>query len=268
MKTHVIRRARPLLGTFVEITARGRDAARLERAVGAAFATIERLQARLNVHDPASEVSRLNCTAQRRPMAVSGDTWRLLRAAKRMSLLSAGAFDVTAPRARGGGDFRDIALLRGRRVRFARTLRVDLGGIAKGYCVDRAVAALARFGVRSGLVNAGGDLRAFGAHAYPLQLRHPADPRALLAWGRVRNAAVATSARYRTGRDRWAGALVHGCSGAPIDAGISVSVRAERAWVADALTKVVMLRGAAAADVLARYRARAWVLGTEGGAPE
>lgn len=265
MTVHAIRRARPLLGTFVEITALGRDAARLERAVSCAFFAIERLQARLNVHDPASEVSRLNRSAHRRSVPVSGDTWRLLRAAKRLSLLSAGAFDVTAPHARGGGDFRDIALLPGRRVRFARRLRIDLGGIAKGYCVDRAVTALKRAGVRSGLVNAGGDLRAFGARAYPLQLRHPADPHALLPWGRIRDAAVATSARYRTGRDRCAGALVDGRGGTPIGAGVSVSVRAAHAWVADALTKVVAVQDAAAVAVLARYRARAWVLNAEGG---
>lgn len=267
MTMHAIRRARPLLGTFVEIDVRGRDAARLERAVSRAFAAIERLQARLNVHDPASEVSRLNRSAHRRSLPVSGDTWRLLRAAKRLSRLSAGAFDVTAPHARGGGDFRDIQLMPGRRVRFARALRIDLGGIAKGYCVDRAVAALKRAGVQSGLVNAGGDLRAFGARAYPLQLRHPADPRALLPWGHLRDAAVATSARYQTGRDRCAGMLVDGRSGTPIGAGVSVSVCAARAWVADALTKVVAAHGAAVATVLARYRAHAWVLNADGVAP-
>lgn len=265
MMTRTIRRARPLLGTFVDITARGRDAAQLVRAIARAFVAIERLQARLSVHDPASEVSRLNRTAHLHPVRVSGDTWRLLRAARRVSRLSAGAFDVTAPGARGAGNFRDIALLPGRRVRFAQPLRVDLGGIAKGYCIDRAVAALKRAGVSSGLVNAGGDLRAFGAHAYPLHLRHPADPHALLPWGRIRDAAVATSAHYRTGRDRCAGTIVDGRSGAPIHAGVSVTVRAARAWSADALTKVVAAQGAAAAAVLARYRARAWVLSAEGG---
>lgn len=267
MTMHAIRRARPLLGTLVEISARGRDAARLERAVSRAFVAIERLQARLSVHDPASEVSRLNRSAHRRSLPVTGDTWRLLRAAKRLSLLSAGAFDVTAPHARGAGDFRDILLMPGRRVRFARALRIDLGGIAKGYCVDRAVAALKRAGVRSGLVNAGGDLRAFGARAYPLQLRHPADPHALLPWGHIRDAAVATSARYRTGRDRCAGVLVDGYSGTPLGDGVSVSVRAARAWVADALTKVVAVQGATAAAVLARYRAHAWVLDAESAVP-
>lgn len=266
MKSHVIRRARPLLGTFVEIAAWGQEEATLRHAVQRAFRAIERLQSRLSVHDAASEVSRLNREANARAVRVSGDTWRILRTAVRVSAHSEGAFDVTVTRARASGrrpgrsgNYRDIKFFARRRVRFTRPLRIDLGGIAKGYCVDRAIVELRRCGAGAGLVNAGGDLRAFGGRAVALHLRHPADPGQLVSWRAIRDAAVATSASYATGRGRCAGYLVDGRSGARIGPGVSVTVRASSALVADALTKVVATTGAKAATILARYRARAWV---------
>jgi thiamine biosynthesis lipoprotein len=145
-------------------------------------------------------------------------------------------------------------------VRFARPLRIDLGGIAKGYCVDRAIAELRRCGASAGLVNAGGDLRAFGARSMALHLRHPADPGRFILWRTIRDAAIATSASYATGRRRCAGFLMDGRSGVRIGSGISVTVRASSALMADALTKVVAATGAQAAPILARYCARAWIL--------
>jgi thiamine biosynthesis lipoprotein len=255
-----LRRARPLLGTFVEIVARADNPAAAGRAVSRAFAEVEILQALLSAHDPASEVSRLNREAHAQPVAVGRDTWRVLRAACRLSRQSEGAFDVTLE-----GGSRDIVFATGMRVRFARPLRIDLGGIAKGYCVDRAVAALMRGGIESGLVNAGGDVRAFGPHAFALHLRHPCDPAQLFGVGEIRNAALATSASYATGGARCAGQLRDGRSGAPIRPGLSVSVRASSALLADALTKVVAAARARAEPLLARYGAHAWVYCAQSG---
>lgn len=243
-----VRRARPLLGTIVEVAAWG-------GSVDRAFQAIEALQARLSCHDPASEVSLLNRQAHRRPVAVGADAWRVLCAARRLSEESGGAFDVAR-----GGTFRDIELLPGRRVRFARALRIDLGGIAKGYCVDRAVAQLKRSGAVAGLVNAGGDLRAFGPRSFPIALRDPGDPSRTLPWRSLRNSALATSANYPGDRARWAGELRDGRSDEAAARGISVTVQASCAMLADALTKVVAATGSMAEAVLARHRARAWVV--------
>lgn len=249
------RRARPLLGTFVEISAWGGSIGAVDRA----FEAIQVLQNKLSFHEPASELSRLNDEALATPVCVRGHLGRLLGMALRLARLSSGAFDPTA--GSRGASWRDIELLPGSRVRFRRALRVDLGGIAKGYCVDRAVAALKRAGAESGLVNAGGDLRAFGPRAFPLQVRHPQDLRQLLPLGELRDAALATSAVYAEDRERWAGLLLDGRSGEAIGPGTSVSVRAPRAAVADALTKVVAVMGAGAAPLLARHGAHAWIVG-------
>ena len=242
----MIRRARPLLGTFVEICACAEDA-----AVGAAFDTIAALEKRLSFHDPASELSHLNRNAFFSEVRVSAHLGHLLRLALRLARLSDGAFDPSA--GSQGASWRDIELAPGSRVRFRRALRMDLGGIAKGYCVDRAVAELERRGAEAGLVNAGGDLRAFGGQSFPLHLRHPEDPHRLVPFGELREAALATSATYLVHRERCAG-------NAPIPPGASASVRAPRAAVADALTKVVAIMGEHAAPVLARYRAQAWIV--------
>jgi thiamine biosynthesis lipoprotein len=238
--SRLVRRARPLLGTIVEIAAWG-------GCVEKAFRAIEALQRRLSFHDPASELSMLNSRAHLHDMEVGNDLWRVLRAALALAEESGGAFDVALD-----GSHRDIALLPGRRVRFARRMRIDLGGIAKGYCVDRAVETLRRSGARAGLVNAGGDLRAFGARSFPIELRHPASPSHTLPWRPLRNAALATSASYGDGAPaRWAG-------GSRLERGLSVTVKAPCAMLADALTKIV--RTPRAERVLARHRAQAWVL--------
>lgn len=249
----MIRRARPLLGTFVEISARGDDG-----AVGAAFQAIAALEKRLSFHDPASELSQLNRNAFFSEVRVSAHLGHLLRLALRLARLSDGAFDPCA--GSPGASWRDIALLPGSRVRYRRALRVDLGGIAKGYCVDRAVAELERRGAEAGLVNAGGDLRAFGGQAFPLHVRHPGDPHRLVPLGELREAALATSATYLRHHERCAGS-------APIAPGASISVLAPRAALADALTKIVAALGEAAAPVLARYRAKAWILDSSMKAP-
>jgi len=248
MSSHPLRRCRPLLGTFVEISASGPDQACLERAIGGAFDTMARLQALLSAHDAGSELSHLNRRVGAAPVRVGTHLWRVLQTAAGLARESNGAFDATL----GSGGFEVLA---GRRVRLAPGARLDLGGIAKGYCVDRAVEALRRHGAHAGLVNAGGDLRAFGDGAYPLHLRHPGDARRLVALGELRESALATSASYAADDDRRS---LRG--GTELPAGLSISVRAPTAMLADALTKVVARLGDGATPLLARHRAVAWAI--------
>jgi thiamine biosynthesis lipoprotein len=184
----MLRRARPLLGTFVEIRLAAPDEAAAECALRAGFAAVARVQRLMNYHDAGSDVSRVNRLAARRPVAVHPWTAAVLHRAARLHRESGGLFDITiAPTlARGGwlprcrprrADPRataaDIEILPGRRVRFRKPLAVDLGGIAKGYAVDRAVSVLRRAGALSGTVNAGGDLRVFGPAANRCSFARP-----------------------------------------------------------------------------------------------
>jgi thiamine biosynthesis lipoprotein len=164
--------------------------------------------------------------------------------------------------------FDDVELLPGKRVGFRQPgIRLDLGGIAKGFAVDQAVSALQKRGIKSGLVNAGGDLRAFGAHAFPVGIRDPHRPGNILMSLRIRDRALATSAHYFADRLN-AGALV----GPFVDPKLgrvqgkfaSVSIEAKTALVADALTKIVMLDPGNSLPVLQRFNAESLVCMPDG----
>ena len=240
----IARRARPLLGTLVEV---GADDA---RAIDAAFAAIERLQALLSRFEPASDVARFNALPAGGAIDVAAPTARLLALAARLHAASDGAFDV----ALGSGGWR----LEGRRLaKLDAATRLDLGGIGKGEAVDRAVRALRRAGCAAGYVNAGGDLSVFGALALPVVLRdeHGGGVRPFCE---LREGALATS-RYAGGvRPSRSALWAHGAAaGAPaIEA--HVSVAAPRCVWADALTKVVAASGRLDHPLLARHGARAW----------
>lgn len=276
--SHARRRARPLLGTLVEIGAEGASAARVDTALERAFGAVEHVHALMSYHDPASDVSRIN-RAGADTLAVHPHTWAVLALAREIAQVSDGRFDVSVapelvrhgylPRAgasRAHADdasWRDIELLPGGRVRLARPLQLDLGGIAKGYAVDCAIAALREPGIESGRVNAGGDLRRFGGATEPVHVRHPLAPTRLLPLCRLDEGALATSATYysaRRVRGRDVSPLIDGTSRHPCAPGRSVSVAAERCAVADALTKVVYADPAGALASLQRFGAHAVVL--------
>lgn len=269
--------ARPLLGTIVAIRAEGGDA--LPTALDAAFAEIEAVHRAMSFHDAASEVSCLNREASRAPQRVGAHLWRVLRAALALAHASGGRFDPAiagrlvdsghlpapqgAPVPHGQACWRDIELLSQHRVRFLRPLWIDLGGIAKGYAVDRAVAVLRMHGVRAGVVNAGGDLRVFGDTNETIRVRDLREPTRTHVLLQLRDGAVATSAGYFSTNVRGSALLDPG-SGAHLGGDVSVSVCAPRALWADALTKVVLMDPDAAMPLLRRLRAQAALLNASG----
>jgi len=236
MKSHCVelRRARPLLGTMVDIQARAPNELKVMRAIEAAFEAVERVHRLMSFHDRASDVSRLNREAHRRGVTVDQWTWQVLQAAYHFADASNGTFDVTVGRLLAEWDFlprheahhpertrgtsrttrrnmirevprfarddgpcwRDIVLEKDSRVRFRRRLTIDLGGIAKGFAVDCAIGALRNADVEAGLVNAGGDLRVFGLQEEAVRIRSPLNPGHSAGVISLKNRALATSATY------------------------------------------------------------------------
>lgn len=260
----MITRCRPLLGTLVEITVPDASA----HAVDAAFDIIAHIHARMSFHERASDLARLRTARAGETVAVAPETVIVLRQAIAFHDASDGIFDVAVGRAlvRGGflpregvhlrqfpGTTSDIEILDNRNLRCRRPMLIDLGGIAKGHAVDRAVEALASQGVREGLVNAGGDLRMFGDRDWTVQLRD-ADNLVRSAIT-ARNCAIASSANLLErkkvrGRDH----SPHiGRNGTPVLADRRVTVSAARCIVADAMTKVAMVDPDLANDILAAH---------------
>jgi thiamine biosynthesis lipoprotein len=275
-----VRRARPSLGTFVEITARGDNEAKLHDGIDRAFKAIARVDRQMSFHHSASDVSRINREAFQRKVTVDPWTWRVLGAAQELSHESNGIFDITVARNLmewkclpqryrnvSKGNWRDIVLEKNRTVRFRQRVIVDLGGIAKGFAVDRAVEALKCAGVPSGVVNAGGDLRIFGSKSELVHLRHPAEPMRLASAIRLREGALATSGIYFTQKRRGGAVVSSLLDGRTCRSSrklISVSVAASACMIADALTKIVFVLREKSAPLLRRYHADALLLERDG----
>lgn len=271
-----MKRRRVLLGTYVEIAVFGRNAGRLQSAAEAAFQAVELVHRLMSVHEPDSDLSRINRMAWRRPVEVHPWTARTLRWAQVVYAATDGLFDCAVGHelCRWGvltdcgldkaerGSLADVEVTRGGTVRMARGIGLDLGGIAKGFAVDRAIATLHRLGVRSAVVNAGGDLRVMGEDAQPVYIRDPGDPGLASFAGLLRNGAIATScaaATRQTIRGLGVSALIRSRDRAPILDTNAYSVLAPRCVVADALTKVVAQTGRTTAPYLERFGATALV---------
>lgn len=240
------RRMRPALGTFVEVAAQG-DSALL--AIEHAFDVIAQAQALWSFQDAASELSVLN-SKPGQVVLVHHLSARLLWIARALMIKTRGVFDCTLggelvalsvlpdhgglpALARGHAD--DI-VIKGREIVLRRPVRICLDGVAKGYAIDCAIHAMRCAGVRAGWINAGGDLRAFGDVAVPVQ-RRELDGR-MTNLGFLREAAMASS-RVATdgGLDADFPAHIIAPPDAMVQAGVW-SVMAKSAWRADALTKV------------------------------
>lgn len=275
-----VRRARPCLGTFVEITARGDEEAKLHCAVDRAFDAIAKVDRLMSFHLSTSDISRINREAFQRKVRVDPWTWRVLRTAQELSHESGGIFDITVARKLmewkylprryrdvSEGNWRDVVLEKNCTVRFRQRVIVDLGGIAKGFAVDRAVEALKCAGVPSGVVNAGGDLRVFGLKSELVHLRRPAEPMRLAGAIKLRERALATSGIYfaqkRCGRSV-VSSLLDGRACRSSRKLVSVSVAASACMTADALTKIAFVLREKSAPFLAQYHADALLLERDG----
>lgn len=241
-------------------------------AVAAALAAVDLA---MSTHKPHSELSRFNAHAQTAPFALSRDTLQVFELAQRASALTQGAFDVTvAPLvdawgfgpARGQGRLdaaQQHALARsvgwqllavdtgrGTVAKQRPQVRADFSGIAKGYGVDKAAAALDALGVAHYLIDAGGEVRTRGRNARgaPWQVAieqpvaGPRQPRYVLP---LSDLAVATSGDYRNYFERSGRRYSHEidpATGRPIANRLtSVSVVADNGAWADALGKLIVL---------------------------
>jgi thiamine biosynthesis lipoprotein len=280
----VLRRAQPLLGTFVDISIASAPSSIADAAFNAAFWAVAQVHALMSFHDPASDVSRINRAASEESIAIHEWTFEVLQTAADLHRRSGGLFDVAvAPVLQAMGLLPEsdgcaapigatataaIELLPEGHVRLRQPgVRIDLGGIAKGFAVDRAVDALRSHGVGGGLVNAGGDLKAFGPEAQTIYIRDPRDPAALAAHIMVRDEGLATTGgRFDPfqSRDVRDCAVIDPRSGAPVRAVRGASVRAPCCMIADALTKIVMIAQEDAGSLLDHYGASAMLFASTG----
>lgn len=241
--------------------------------VSAAIARIRTIERRMSTYRPKSEISRLNSRGARQPVKLTPLTLRVLNETDRFHQLTDGAFDPTyAPLRtlwRKAQERQEVPtdaeveaalsrvgneglIIEDRAVRFATEgMEVDLGGIAKGFAIDRAIEALSEAGAPSALVDIGGDIRVLGRRGdntrWKIQVRDPrpgkGDPIIL----RLEDVAVATSGDYarffRIGEHRFSH-IIDPRTGRPVDSVPSATVIAPDALTADALATAASVLGA------------------------
>jgi len=214
-------REEAIMGTSIRVELWHEEPVMGEEALNAVMEEMHRIDRAMSPFKPESELSRLNREAAKAPVSVSEEMFELVARSIEFSRLSEGAFDITfasvgcmfdyrkgikptaekIAAALPGIDYRHILLDRRRRtIEFARdNVRIDLGGIAKGYAVDNCVALLKTRGVKEALVMAGGDSRVLGdkrGRPWMIGIRDPRRKDAVVAMIPLVDAAISTSGDY------------------------------------------------------------------------
>ncbi len=263
------------MGSDLRLSAWTADESRAVAAFNAVFAEFDRLEALMSVWREGSDIERLNAAAGRSPVAVSADTIAVLREARQISEWTGGKFDVTF------GALNDLLRLdhdqdntvpdmNDVRARLPlidyRALRIDdppgtaflgragmranLGGIGKGYAIDRGVDILRRSGVRDFMIQSGGDMYVAGKKGdrpWRVGIQDPRGPRdrtfaaidltdsTFSTSGDYERAFVKDGVRYHHIIDPSTGQPARGCR--------SVTILTDRAVLADGLSTGVLLLG-------------------------
>ena len=173
-----------IMGTRITVELWADDEQKANRAIDALLDEMRHIDDSMSTYKPTSEVSQVNARAADGPMKISKELFDLLVTAKQYSVLTDGAFDITYAsvgymydfrkhvhpddaqigKALPAVDYRHVLLdPKNQTVQFSQKgVRIDLGGIAKGYSVDKGIEVLQSFGITRAYVSAGGDSRIIG----------------------------------------------------------------------------------------------------------
>jgi thiamine biosynthesis lipoprotein len=182
-----------------------------------------------------SDLGRVVAAAPGAFTAIDAWTYAVLTLAQELHAITGGIFDPCTPDQ--PGRLRDLDLSVPGHVARHAPVAIDLGGIAKGFAVDQAVEVLKAHGCTAGIVNAGGDLRVFGAKSRPLVIRLPSGTALQID---IANAALAVSSPKSVASPAEHRGYYLGSTGESVPGSV-VAITAPEAMVADALSKCAML---------------------------
>ncbi len=218
-----VKRTQMHMGTLVAITTVGATKEEAYVSIEAGFQEIKRIEQLLSTWISTSELSRVNAAAGERPVVVSRETLDVISRSIEMARLTDGGFNIAVGPAveawsvterqriptqeelqglRSLVDWTTIKIDPRARTIFLPTpgMRIDVGGIGKGYAADRAVEVMKRAGARGGVVALSGDIKTFGdlpgMQGFPVGIRHPRQEGALIATIDLKNEAISTAGDY------------------------------------------------------------------------
>ena len=210
-----------IMGTRITVELWADDAAKGSSAIDAVMAEMRRIDTLMSHNKPESELSQINLHAAEEPVHVDQELFDLLKLSLHFSQITDGALDITYAGVGHLYDYRRhikpteaeiqaaLPTVNWRNlildpdkltVKFARPgMRIDVGGIGKGYAVDRCIAILQSLGFEHALVTAGGDSRIIGdrkGRPWIVGIRHPDDPNKIVTRLPLADTAMSTSGDY------------------------------------------------------------------------
>ncbi len=219
----VLKRTQLHMGTLVSITAVSSSHERANGAIDAGFQEIKRLERLLSTWIPDSELSRVNASAGVTAVPVSPETLTVVRRSLQVAEMTGGAFNIAIGPAIDAWNISadprlpttaELDVLRPlidlqavhadvweRTIRLDRAgMRIDVGGIGKGYAADQAVLAMKKSGASAGVVALAGDIKTFGRlpgrGTFPIGIQHPRKDGAVVALVELQDEAISTAGDY------------------------------------------------------------------------
>jgi len=260
------------MGTVVEITLIGEDEETAKKVALQTFQEVKRIEHLMSPWIESSDVSRINRLAGKEWIKVSPETIEVVKRAQEVSELSEGKFDITVGplvqlwrKAREKGvppetgeigktlplvNFRDVIVNpEGKVLLKKNAMAIDLGGIAKGYAVDKAFELLRTLGYKNLIVNAGGDLRVGGLkfdQPWSIGIQDPRVPKKIMARISVSDTAIATSGDYEKffiHKGKRYHHILNPKDGFPAEGCQSVTILCKEGMTADALATAIFVLG-------------------------
>lgn len=264
-----------LMGNRFDLGVVGDDEVKANQALEKAIFEIKRIEALLSTYQANSQINQVNSNAGISPVKVDEEVFNLVERAQRISELTQGAFDLSygsldkslwnfdqnmkqlpskelAKNAVHLINFKNILLDRANETIFLakKGMRIGFGGIGKGYAADQAKKVLVGLGFTDGIVNASGDMCAWGKRAdgedWTVGISNPDFPRDILSEFSLNDSAVATSGNYEKfvliDGQKYSH-TIHPKTGFPMQGIKSVTVFAPFAELADALTTPIAVMG-------------------------
>jgi thiamine biosynthesis lipoprotein len=261
-----------LMGTRVSVELWADDESEGRKLVAQVMNEYRRFDTEMSTYKPDSEISRVNAKAAQAPLEVSEELFDLVRRSLELSAASGGAFDITydsvgylydfRERRRPSDreieqrlpavDYRHVVLDSARRTIFFKTegVRINLGGIAKGYIVEKAARMLREKGVEHALLNAGGDTRVLGdrrGQPWVVGIRHPRDEAQTFTKLPLVDEAISTSGDYERffeENGRRYHHILNPATGRPTEGILTVTVIGPDGTMTDGLDTAIFVLGA------------------------
>ena len=263
--------ARPMMGTEVSVYLWSDDPEAGRRALEEVFSEAARIDRLMSTYKSESEISKINQEAAREPVQTDNELFGLIRRSLDISVLTHGAFDITYDSIGQHYDFRkrqrpddetvasERALIDYRLVKLDKAVgtvfferdgvRINLGGIAKGYVVERGADILRLRGIQNAIVTAGGDSRLLGdrrGRPWLVGIRHPREEGEVAISLPLADEAVSTSGDYERYFDEDGiryHHIIRPSTGAPAEGVHSATVIGPDAVFTDALSTSVFVMG-------------------------